>query len=108
MKQSSLMRRWADATRHLRRDEADQLWQELMDEWLKPTVIDQISAAQRFASPRYAPLRSAPHRIATTRVIDQNYWNSLLDRRMAVLERKQQRSTISDDEWDKLHEDVNR
>ena len=77
MKQSPLMRRWADATRNLRSDEANQLWQELVDEWLKPTLIDQ------------------------------GYWNRLLARRMAVLERKQQRSTVSDEEWDHLHEDVN-
>jgi hypothetical protein len=72
------MRRWADATRHLQCDEANQLWRELMVEWVKPTVIDQ------------------------------GYWNRLLDRRMAVLERKAQRSTVSDSEWDYLHEDVNR
>jgi hypothetical protein len=73
-----LMRRWADATRHLRQEEADELWRQLMEEWLKPLVLNQ------------------------------RYWNNLLDRRMAVLERKQQRSTVSNDEWDNLHEDVNR
>ena len=70
MKHHTLMRRWADATRHLRWDEAEQLWRELMAEWLKPPVADQ------------------------------GYWNDLLDRRMAVLERKERRSTVSDNEWD--------
>ena len=74
----TLMRRWADATRHMRADEADDLWRQLMEEWLKPLLVDQ------------------------------GYWNDLLDRRMRVLERKAQRSTVSDDEFDKLHEDVNR
>jgi len=74
----TIMRRWAEATRHMRWDEADQLWQELKVEWLKPTLIDQ------------------------------GYWNRLLDRRMAVLERKQQRSTITDDEWDSTHQDMGR
>ena len=64
---AELRRRWADATRHMRWDEANELWQELMVEWLKPTAVNQ------------------------------RYWNDLLDRRMAVLERKEQRSTISDD-----------
>jgi hypothetical protein len=73
-----LMKRWADATRHQRWDEANQLWQELMVQWL------------------------------TAPVADQKYWDDLFDRRMAVLERKEQRSTVSDDEWDNLHEDVNR
>jgi len=35
-------------------------------------------------------------------------WNDLLDRRMAALERKEQRSRISDDEWDSTHQDMNR
>jgi len=74
---AELRRRWADATRHLRWDEANELWQELMLEWLTPTVVDQ------------------------------GYWNDLLDRRMAVLERREQRSTISDNEFDKFHGDVN-
>ena len=74
---AELRRRWADATRHMRWDEANQLWQELMLEWLKPTAVNQ------------------------------RYWNDLLDRRMAVLERREQRSTISDDECDNTHEDVN-
>ena len=77
MKHQTLMRRWADATRHLRWDEAEQLWRELMAEWLTPPVADQ------------------------------GYWNDLLDRRMAVLERRERRSTISDNEWDRWHEDVN-
>ena len=38
---AELRRRWADATRHLRWDEADELWQELMPEWLKPTAVNQ-------------------------------------------------------------------
>ena len=74
---AELRRRWADATRHMRWDEANQLWQELMLEWLKPTAVNQ------------------------------RYWNNLLDRRMAVLERKEQRNTISDDEFDKTHGDIN-
>ena len=71
------MRRWADATRHMRWDEAEQLWRELMAEWLKPPVIDQ------------------------------GYWNRLIDRRMAVLERREQRSSVSDNEFDNSHGDVN-
>jgi len=43
----------------------------------------------------------------TPTVADQGYWNDLLDRRMAVLERRERRSTISDNEWDQRHEDVN-
>jgi hypothetical protein len=77
-RQKMFMRRWADATRHYRWDEAEQLWRELMAEWLRPPIMDQ------------------------------RYWNDLLDRRMAVLERRDQRSTISDNEWDNRHEDVNR
>ena len=73
----SLVRRWADATRHLRCDEANELWRELMVEWLKPTIINQ------------------------------RYWNDLLNRRMAVLERREQRSTISDNEFDNTHGDMN-
>ena len=38
---AELRRRWADATRHMRWDEANQLWQELMLEWLKPTAVNQ-------------------------------------------------------------------
>lgn len=71
-----IARRWAAATRHLRAHEADQLWQELMVEWLKPTAVNQ------------------------------SYWNNLLDRRMAVLERKQQR-TVNDIEFDNTHGDIN-
>ena len=72
------MKQWAAATRHQRWDEANRLWQELMADWLKPPVIDQ------------------------------RYWNRLVDRRMAVLERKEQRSTVSDAEWDHAHQDMNR
>jgi len=72
-----IMRRWADATRHLRWDEAEQLWRELMAEWLRPPVTDQ------------------------------GYWNDLLARRMAVLERKEQRSTVSDNEFDNTHGNIN-
>ena len=75
---TDIRERWADATRHMRADEADDLWRQLMEEWLKPLLVDQ------------------------------GYWNDLLDRRMAVLERRQRRSTVSDDEWDRTHEDVNR
>lgn len=75
---ASIRERWADATRHMRADEANQLWQELMEEWLKPLLVDQ------------------------------GYWNTLLDRRMRVLERKAERRAINDDEWDRIHEDVNR
>ena len=74
----ALMRRWANATRHLRWDEAEQLWRELMAEWLRPPVTDQ------------------------------GYWNNLLDRRMAVLERREQRAAIDDAEWDIRREDVTR
>jgi len=72
------MHRWADATRHLRWDEAEQLWRELMAEWLRPPVADQ------------------------------GYWNRLLARRMAALERKEQRKGIDDDQWDHTHQDMNR
>ena len=75
---ATIMRRWADATRHMRWDEANQLWQELMLEWLKPTAVNQ------------------------------RYWNNLLDRRMAALERREQRSMIDDDQWDHTHQDMNR
>jgi hypothetical protein len=77
-REQRLMRRWADATRHHRWEEADELWRQLMVQWL------------------------------TAPIVDQEYWNDLLDRRMAVLERRQQRRSINDDEWDRLHEDVNR
>lgn len=73
-----LMERWAHASRHLRAEEADCLWTQIMQEWLTPLLVDQ------------------------------KYWNDLLDRRMAVLERRERRSTVSDDEWDRTHEDVNR
>jgi hypothetical protein len=73
----TIMRRWADATRYLRWDEAEQLWRELMVEWLRPPGTDQ------------------------------GYWNDLLARRMAVLERKEQRNTVSDIEFDKAHGDIN-
>jgi hypothetical protein len=72
-----IARRWADATRHLRADEADDLWRQLMEEWLKPLIVDQ------------------------------NYWNDLLTRRMDALERKAQRSAVSDVEFDKFHGDIN-
>jgi len=72
------MKQWADATRHHRWAEADELWRHLMEQWLTPTVADQ------------------------------GYWNDLLDRRMAALERKEQRSTVSDDEWDNTHQEMNR
>ena len=71
------MKQWADATRHYRWNEADELWRHLMEQWLTPTIIDQ------------------------------GYWNDLLDRRMAVLERKERRSTISDNEFDNTHGDGN-
>jgi hypothetical protein len=73
----TIERQWADATRQYRWDEADQLWRKLMAQWLMPTVVDQ------------------------------RYWNNLLDRKMAVLERKEQRSTISDNEFDKIYGDTN-
>ena len=38
---AALRRRWANATRHLRWHEANELWAELMTEWLKPTAINQ-------------------------------------------------------------------
>jgi hypothetical protein len=74
----AVMGQWADATRHHQWEEADRLWKLLMADWLTPPAIDQT------------------------------YWNSLLSRKIAVLERREQRSTVSDDEWDHLHEDVNR
>jgi hypothetical protein len=73
----TIMERWADATRHMRGDKADQLWQELMVEWVKPIAVDQ------------------------------GYWNDLLDRRMRVLERKAQRRTVNDNEFDNTHGDLN-
>jgi len=41
-------------------------------------------------------------------VADQGYWNRLLARRMAALERKEQRKGIDDDQWDHTHQDMNR
>lgn len=76
-REERLMRRWADATRLHQWEQADQLWRKLMVQWL------------------------------TAPVVNQTYWNNLLDRRMAVLERKEQRSTISDIEFDKEHGDMN-
>jgi len=73
-----LMSAWADAMRHQRHDEAAELWRQLMAQWLTPPVINQ------------------------------RYWNRLVDRRMAVLERREQRSTISDVEWDNSHQDMGR
>ena len=43
----------------------------------------------------------------TAPIINQRYWDNLLDRRMAVLERKERRSTINDEEFDKTHGDIN-
>ena len=75
---AAIMRRWADATRHMQWDDADKLWQELMAEWLRPPVGNQ------------------------------QYWNRLLDRRMAALDRTEQRRAIDDTEWDIRREDVTR
>jgi hypothetical protein len=75
---AQIKRRWATATRHMRWDEANKLWQELLLELLKPTAVNQ------------------------------RYWNDLLDRRMAVLERREQRRAVSDIEWDNTHQDMNR
>ena len=74
----AVMARWADATRNQRWDEADELWAQLIVDWLKPPVVNQ------------------------------RYWNNLLDRRMAVLERREQRVAIDDAEWDIRREDVTR
>jgi hypothetical protein len=74
----AVMARWADATRHMRHDEAAALWRQLMADWLKPPVVDQ------------------------------RYWNRLLDRRMAVLERRERRTAIDDAEWDIRREDWTR
>jgi len=68
-----IMSRWADAMRRQRHQEAGRLWTLLMSDWLTPPTIDQ------------------------------NYWNRLLARRMAVLERKEQRNTIDDTEFDQMH-----
>jgi hypothetical protein len=73
-----IARRWADASRHLRADEADDLWRQLMQEWLTPLIVNQ------------------------------EYWNGLLTRRMAAFERKERRATVSDDQWDDTHQDMNR
>ena len=75
---AAIMRRWADATRHMRWHAANQLWLELMTEWLKPLPPDQ------------------------------RYWNDLVRRRMAALERREQRLAIDDAEWDIRREDVTR
>ena len=75
---ATIMRRWADATRHMRWAEANELWRELMTEWLKPTAVNQ------------------------------RYWNELVRRRMAALERREQRLAIDDAEWDIRREDVTR
>jgi hypothetical protein len=72
------MSQWAAATRRQQWHEADRLWKLLMAQWLMPPVVDQ------------------------------EYWNALIRRRMAALERKEQRSAISDDEWDHTHQDMNR
>jgi len=72
------MGKWADAMRNQRHQEAGRLWTMLMSEWLKPPTIDQ------------------------------NYWNRLLDRKMAAFERKEQRKLIDDDQWDHTHQDMNR
>jgi len=74
----AVMARWADATRHQRWEEANELWWLMMEDWLKPPATNQ------------------------------RYWNRLLDRRMAVLERKEQRLAIDDAEWDIRREDVTR
>jgi hypothetical protein len=74
----AVMAQWADATRGHRWDEADKLWQQLMADWLVPPAVSQ------------------------------SYWGDLLDLRIAAIERKEQRSAIGDDQWDHLHEDVNR
>jgi len=73
-----IMSRWADATRHMQWDDADRLWQELTTEWLRPPVLNQ------------------------------RYWNDLVRRRMAALERREQRLAIDDAEWDIRREDVTR
>ena len=74
----AVMSRWADATRHQRWDEARELWAQLMADWLKPPATNQ------------------------------RYWNRLIDRRMAALERTEQRRAIDDAEWDIRHEDWGR
>jgi hypothetical protein len=74
----AIMSRWADATRHMQWDDADNLWRELMTERLKPPATNQ------------------------------RYWNDLVRRRMAALERKEQRLAIDDAEWDIRREDVTR
>jgi hypothetical protein len=74
----AVMARWADATRNQRWGEADELWAQLIVDWLKPPVANQ------------------------------RYWNDLLDRRMAALERKEERRAIDDAEWDSRHEDLGR
>jgi phenylalanine-4-hydroxylase len=73
-----IMSRWADAMNRHRHEEANALWAQLMADWLKPPATDQ------------------------------RYWNRLLDRRMAVLERREQRAVIDDVEWDIRREDVTR
>jgi len=74
----TVMAQWASATRRQQWAEADELWAQLIEQWLKPPVIDQ------------------------------RYWNRLLDRRMAALERREQRLAIDDAEWDIRREDVTR
>jgi len=74
----TVMAQWASATRRQQWAEADELWAQLIEQWLKPPVIDQ------------------------------RYWNRLLDRRMRALERKEQRLAIDDAEWDIRREDVTR
>jgi hypothetical protein len=74
----AVMSQWASATRRQKWDEANRLWPMLMEQWLSPPVVDQ------------------------------QYWNRLLDRRMAVLDRQEQRLAIDDAEWDIRREDVTR
>ena len=68
---------WADAIRYGQWEEADRLWKLLMIDWLTP------------------------------RVADHSYFVDLLDRRMAALDRIEQRRSIDDDEWDRQHGDIN-
>jgi len=74
----ALMSQWASATRRQQWGEADELWAQIIEQWLKPPMINQ------------------------------NYWNRLLARRMAALERTEQRRAIDDAEWDIRREDVTR
>ena len=81
--QQLLMEQWADATRHQQWDKANRLW---------PLPTGTVAPVTWLSPP----------------VVNQRYWNDLVRRRMAALERREQRLAIDDAEWDIRREDVTR